>query len=133
MAWRVYIIVFAFITTISNAFADPTGIYNVEGVNPGNGPAYEGSVAVEKNGATYVVVWNVGGEEYIGTAIGAANVNGTITFGDASQNDTALTVSYVSGDSFGLALFAEQENGQWKGIWTYGGSDSIGSETWTPQ
>ena len=133
MTSRLHIFVFAFFITISGAFADPTGFYNVEGANPGNGPAYEGSVAVEKNGATYTVVWNVGGEEYIGTAIGAANVGGTITFGDAGENDTALTVSYVSGDSFGLALFAEQENGQWKGIWTYGGSDSIGSETWTPQ
>ncbi len=133
MTSRFYIIAFAFLTTISSAFANPTGIYDVEGANPGNGPAYEGSVTVEKNGATYIVVWNVGGEEYIGTAIGAANVNGILTFGNAAENDTALTVSYVSGDSFGLALFAEQKNGQWKGIWTYGGSDSIGSETWTPQ
>ena len=86
---------------------------------------------VELNGTTYTVIWQVGGEGYIGAAIGAANLNGSIIFGEAVANDTALAVSYGSGGNFGLVLFVEQENGQWRGIWTYGSSNAIGSETWT--
>ena len=115
------------------AVADPVGVYDAAGNNPGNGPAYEGTVAIERNGATYTVVWDVGGAKFVGTGVGAANVNGSITFGDAAKNDTAIAVSYVSGNSFGLALFVEQENGSWKGIWTFGGSPKIGNEIWTPR
>jgi hypothetical protein len=71
---------------------------------------------VEISGATYTVIWQVDGEEYIGAAIGAANLKGSIIFGEAVANDTALAVSYGSGGNFGLALFVEQENGQWHGF-----------------
>ena len=130
---------FLFLTTfwmfviLQAAVAGPVGVFNVDGTDPGSGNVYSGVVAIEKNGGTYTVVWDVGGTEYVGTAIGAASVKGSILFGEAAENDTALAVSYASGDSFGLALFVQQENGQWKGIWTYAGSDAIGSETWTPQ
>ena len=122
-----------FVLGVSAAFAGPAGVYGVEGKNPGDGSVYTGAVAVEKNGATYTVVWRVGNDEYVGTGIGAASSKGAVTFGDAAENDTAIAVSYVSGDTFGLALFVEQQNGQWNGIWTYGGSDAIGVETWTPR
>jgi hypothetical protein len=118
---------------VQSAVAQPVGVYDVSGVNPGDGSTYKGAVAIKTNGATYSVLWRIDGEEFEGTAIGAANVNGSIIFGEAAQNDTALAVSYGAGDNFGLALFVQQENGQWTGIWTYGGSDTIGSETWTPQ
>ena len=52
--------------------------------------------------------------------------------GPASERDTAIAVSYVTDGSFGLTFYVEQENGQWRGIWTYAGSDRIGSEVWTP-
>lgn len=117
----------------TGAVAGPAGVYDVAGKNPGDGSAYQGAVAVERNGATYTVVWKVGDDEYIGTGVGAASVKGSMMFGDAAENDTAVAVSYVSDATFGLALFVEQANGQWKGIWTYGGSDKIGSETWTPR
>ena len=118
---------------VQAAVAQPIGVYDVVGVNPGDSTPYDGTVAVEINGATYTVIWQVEGEEYIGTAIGASNLKGSIIFGEAVENDTALAVSYGSGDNFGLALFVEQENGQWSGIWTYGGSNAIGSETWKRQ
>lgn len=117
--------------SITSAFAGPSGTYEVAGTDPGNVGNYTGTVTVNRTGSTYSVVWSVNGTEYIGTAVGAASVKGTMTFGDAAENDTAIAVSYVSGKSFGLALYAEQENGQWKGIWTYGGSEKIGNETWT--
>lgn len=118
---------------MSSAFAGPEGVYDVAGANPGGGGAYTGGVAVERTGATYSVVWRVGNAEYVGTGIGASSVKGSVVFGEAAENDTAITVSYVSGNTFGLALFIEQPNAQWKGIWTYGGSDAIGTETWTPR
>lgn len=51
------------------------------------------------------MIWQVDGEEYIGTAIGAANLKGSIIFGEAVESDTSLAVSYGTGDTFGLALF----------------------------
>ena len=120
------------LVSIPSAKADPVGVYQVEGTNPGGKDGYTGEVAVERNGDTYTVVWVVGGQEYIGTGLGAANVNGSVVMGKADQKDIALTVSYISGDSFGLAFFVKQDNGQWNGIWTYGGSDRIGNEVWTP-
>lgn len=114
------------------AFAGPEGAYQVFGTSPGGGNEYEGVVAVERNGDTYVVVWEVGGTEFIGTGLGAANVKGVVTMGPASGQDTALTVSYISEDSFGLAFYVERDNGEWEGIWTFGGSENIGTEVWVP-
>jgi len=116
-----------------SAFAGPEGVYSVQGTNPGNKGSYSGTVAVERNGDTYVVAWDIGGTQYVGTGLGAANVKGTFTMGPANQDDIALAVSYVSGKSFGQAFYVEQEDGTWKGIWAYGGARQIGSETWTPQ
>ena len=116
---------------IGCAMADPVGVFNVAGTNPGGGSGYEGVVEVERTGDTYAVAWRVGDDYFVGTGIGAANVDGTATFGDAATQDNAIAVSYASGSSFGLALFVEQQNGQWKGIWTYAGSDAIGTEVWT--
>jgi len=130
----VFCLIFAiFVLAGSEAYAGPVGFYNVVGQNPGGDSGYQGTATVERNGATYTVVWQVGDEKYVGTGIGAARVNGGLTFGDAANNDVVITVSYVSGDSFGTALLIEQQNGQWKGVWTYGGSNAIGTETWTPR
>lgn len=121
-----------FVFAVTGAKADPVGVYHVEGSNPGGSGTYEGEVEVARNGDTYTVVWIVGGQEYIGTGLGAASANGSLVMGQADDKDIALTVSYISGDGFGLAFFVKQDNGQWKGIWTYGGSKQIGQETWTP-
>lgn len=117
----------------SYALAGPEGVYRVEGTNPGDGSAYSGTVAVERNGQTYTVVWDVGGSEYIGTGLGAAYANGHYTMGPASSDDSVMAVSYISGNSFGQTFYVEQSNGQWIGIWAYGGAREIGTETWTPE
>ena len=114
------------------AVAGPEGTYTVVGTDPGNGGEYTGTVTIKRTGATYAVVWDVQGTEYIGTGLGAADVKGTPTMGPASDNDTAIAISYVTDGSFGLTFYVQQSNGQWKGIWTYGGSEQIGTETWTP-
>ncbi len=115
------------------AIAGPEGTYNVEGTNPGGEGGYRGIVRVTQYGQTYSVVWEVGGTKYLGTGLGAANVKGTPTMGPASDQDTAIAISYITKGSFGLTFYVEQDNGQWKGIWTYGGSNQIGTETWTPR
>ena len=73
------------------------------------------TVRVTKTGDTYKVVWAVGGDTYVGTAIG---------------NQKFFAVSYRSGANTGLAMFAEKGDA-WDGIWTYAGGKTIGTETWT--
>ena len=48
------------LASITSAFADPTGTYEVEGTNPGGSGAYHGTVTVEPTGDTYRVVWRIG-------------------------------------------------------------------------
>lgn len=97
--------------------ADPEGDYNVEGVNPGGGSAYKGTVSVAKTGETFRVVWVIEGQRYIGTGIGDKNF---------------IAVSYRSGNETGLALYGE-EGGNWVGVWAYQGGKQIGAERWLRQ
>lgn len=116
-----------------SAMAGPEGVYDVVGTNPGNGSEYSGTVEVVQTGDTYAALWLIGGQEYQGTGIGAANIKGVSTMGAANKNDNVITISYISGGSFGLAFYVEQEDGTWKGIWTYGGTEAIGTEVWFPK
>lgn len=95
--------------------ADPVGHYSVEGTNPDGHGTYSGEVAVTKTGDTYKIVWKIGGEEYVGTAVGDSKF---------------LGMSYKSGDETGLALYGDSGSG-WTGIWTYAGSRTLGTERWT--
>jgi hypothetical protein len=104
----------AVVLTGATALADPVGRYNVAGTNP-SGSTYSGTVSVQKTGDTYKVTWNIGGTQYVGTAIG---------------NDEFIAISYVSGSNTGLALLSEEDD-EWKGIWTYAGGTKIGTEAWT--
>ena len=115
----------------ATAMAGPEGTYFVEGTNPGGGGTYRGTATVRRNGQTYEVVWDVGGVRYVGTGLGATWVKGDLVMGAAAAKDVALSISYVSSGSYGLCFMIEQQNGQWQGIWTYGGSTTIGTEVWT--
>ena len=117
----------------SAAAADPTGNYNVVGVNPDSGREYRGQVSVTRTGETYRVVWNIGGTQYIGTGLGALVKDGRYTVGPAHPSDTSISIGYVSGRSFGQAFYFEQKDGSWQGVWTYGGSNKISSENWFPR
>jgi hypothetical protein len=94
--------------------ADPVGSYTVEGTNPGGGSHYNGTVSITNTGATYRVVWVVGGTRYVGTGIG---------------NKDFIAVSYRSGNDTGLALYGA-DGGNWKGLWTYAGGREVGTEIW---
>ncbi len=116
------------------AYADPTGSYDVQGVNPDTGDSYSGEVHVVRKGQTYTVVWDIDGTESIGTGLGAKFVGNRFQMGAASDDDQALAVGYVSEDnSFGIAMFFEQPDGSWAGVWTYGGNETVAQETWTRQ
>jgi hypothetical protein len=116
------------------ALADPAGTYNVTGRNADNGNTYHGTVEVSRTGPTYKVVWNIAGKQSVGTALGShfENAN-TIVTGPASDKDTGLSVGYTNNNSFGIGTYYLKADGSWAGIWTYGGSEHITSETWTRQ
>ncbi len=124
----------ALIAAPSIALADLSGTYNVVGRNADNGSSYKGTVEVSRTGATYKVVWVIGGKQSIGTGLGSHFENAdTIVTGPASDEDAALSVGYLNKDSFGIATYYLQPDGSWSGVWTYGGSQHITSETWTRQ
>jgi hypothetical protein len=96
--------------------ADPVGHYIAEGVGP-DGGHYRGTVDVTKTGETYKVIWEIGPDRFIGTGIG---------------NPDFIAVSYRSGSSTGLALYAARGD-DWAGPWVYAGGTQLGNETWTRQ
>ena len=124
----------ALIAAPSLALADPTGTYDLVGRNADNGGTYKGTVEVSRMGATYKVVWVIAGKQSIGTGLGSHFENGdTIVTGPARDNDAGLSVGYINKDSFGIATYYLRPDGSWSGVWTYGGSQHITSETWTRQ
>ena len=100
------------------ALANPVGRFSVTGNNPGGGSGYSGTVNVQRTGDTYRVTWDIGSQTFVGTGIG---------------NREFLAVSYRSGNQTGLALYAQQSDGTWQGIWTYADGRQIGTERWNPR
>lgn len=116
------------------AVADPTGTYDVVGKNADGNGEYHGTVVVRRTGETYSVVWDIAGTKFIGTGLGAKFVSDNrFEMGVASPDDSSLSVGYVAQDSFGMAMYFEQPDGHWEGIWTYGGSTKATSENWYPR
>jgi hypothetical protein len=98
------------------AFAEePVGEYAVSGTNPGDRGTYSGTATIERTGETYRVVWQIGSDRYVGTAIG---------------NNEFLAISYTMGSQSGLAMYSASGAG-WKGIWTYANGRQIGTEIWS--
>ena len=114
------------------ALADPTGTFRVVGTNPDSGSTYKGKVTVTRTGDTYKVVWDIAGTRYIGTGLGAIIRDRKFLVGSAEPDDIAISVGYVSGKTFGMAMYFLQDDGTWEGVWTYGGSRDVANETWYP-
>lgn len=128
------IAVTALAAMVNQALAGPEGTYSVRGTNPGSDGVYEGVVEVVRSGDTYQVIWEIGGARFAGSGLGAAPVKGETIIGPAHESDYVLAVGYISGQGdFGLAYYVENDDGTWNGIWTFGGSDKIGTEVWTPR
>lgn len=123
----------ACLTFAAPSRADPVGTYDVVGTNPGSDGTYGGTVTVTRTGDTYDIVWMIAGTRFDGTGLGARVVDGQYLVGPARPDDVSLSVGYVSGGSFGIAIYFEGADGSWQGVWTYDGSDRIATERWTPR
>jgi hypothetical protein len=113
-------------------FADPVGTFDVRGVNPDDSQQYTGTVRVTRTGQTYHVVWEIAGQELIGTGIGLKMIDGRIVASGASKDDIGISIAYGSGDSFGTVAYFEQPDGTWHGIWAYDGWKQVSTEDWVP-
>jgi hypothetical protein len=116
---------------MATAFADPVGNYWIQGSSPNGGGSYQGTVTVQRTGENYSVEWVVDGTSFVGTGLGVANQNGQNILGPADPVDNGLSIAYVAGDSFGVAIMVEDYPGQWSGFWTEVGSTALGREVWT--
>ncbi|MCF3639759.1 hypothetical protein LXM94_07220 [Rhizobium sp. TRM95111] len=123
----------ALLMAASAASAGPEGTFDVVGTNPDDNGRYEGTVTVKRTGETYAVVWDVAGTRFVGIGIGARPAGTAAAFSKASQGDTALSVGYGSGEAHGVAVYEEQPDGSWAGIWTYAGSPVVSTEVWYPK
>ncbi|HEY1736065.1 MAG TPA: hypothetical protein VGG12_05415 [Methylovirgula sp.] len=127
------LLICAFTTVPTLALADPTGSYNVSGKNADDS-TYSGTVTVSRTGATYKVVWDINGKQSIGTGLGSHFKDAsTFVTGPATDDDTGLSVCYINKDSFGIATYYKQNDGTWAGVWTYGDSQAVTTETWRPE
>ena len=132
-AGRTLALAAAFTVAAFGALADPVGSFRVVGTNPDSGGTYQGTVTVSRNGETYRVVWDVAGTRYVGTGLGAVVENQRFLVGPADPADIAISIGYVSGNIFGMAMYFLQDDGTWEGVWTYGGSPKVAKETWYPR
>lgn len=114
------------------ASADPTGTFDIKGVNTADGKDYAGTVTVVRDGETYNVSWTVGDQHYEGTGLGAHFKGDRFEMGPASADDTAISVGYISGQTFGMAMYFLQPDGTWQGVWTFAGSKKASAENWVP-
>lgn len=131
MVFKVALVMGLLALSSTFAHADPTGNYRLVGKNPNSGDQYTGTVSVVRTGETYAVTWNIAGKESIGTGLGATFIGDRFEMGPASGDDIAISVGYVSDDNFGIAMYFEQPDGTWHGVWTYGGSQTVVGEVWT--
>ena len=100
------------------AYAGPEGTYTIAGTNPGGSGAYKGTVNVVATGKVYEVVWNIANATYTGVGV---------------LTDSDFSVAYYGTNLTGVAVYREQPDGAWKGVWAVKGSNRLGSEAWTPK
>lgn len=92
------------------------GLYTVEGQNP-DGSTYAGTLALQPApGASWLVVWRVGGAQLAGLGLVQAGV---------------LAVSFVIEGRPGIVVYEVEPNGRLRGVWTTGGG--LGTEMLTPR
>lgn len=108
---RIFATTFGIVAFAAAALADPVGSYTVEGKGP-DGNTYRGIASIEATGDTFRVVWLIGKDKFVGTAVG---------------NDDFFAVAYRSGSNTGVAAYGKDGDG-WIGVWTYSGGRAIGAE-----
>ena len=119
--------------TPASALADPTGKFDVRGINADGSGEYTGTVRVTRTGETYKVVWSIGDHELAGIGVGVKLIDGHIVLGPASQDDNGISIAYDSDGTPGTVVYFERPDGTWHGIWAYQGSERIATEDWFPR
>ena len=114
--WLGLITASAMLTLAVPALADPTGTYDIEGMNP-DGSTYQASVLVSKVGDTFALTYTLDDRKVMGTAIG---------------DDDVLAIGYGEADDSGVALMY-RDGETWQGVWSYLGAKQMGTEEWQPR
>ena len=102
----------------NSAQAGPEGQYRITGSNPGGAGKYSGNVTVTANNNVYEVVWRIGNSRYTGVGI---------------FTNSNFSVAYYGANLTGVAVYQEQSDGIWNGVWAVKGSGRLGTEVWTPK
>lgn len=98
--------------------AGPEGQFIVTGTDPGNTGSYGGTVNVVAKGKAYDVVWKIGNARFTGVGV---------------YTDRDFSVAYYGSNLTGVAVYRQQADGTWNGVWAVKGSGRLGSEVWTPR
>lgn len=100
------------------ARAEGPGRYDVSGANPGGRGEYKGVAQLSQTGReTWHMSWKIGNESFDGFGVGDAK---------------SFAVTFSSGRAQGIALYAAQPDGSYKGVWAGSTDPDAGTETLTP-
>jgi hypothetical protein len=115
------------VMAIPGAAEEPTdldGVYAARGTNP-NGSEYRGAVHIRRQGDRFIVAW------ISPRAAGEALLLELTSVGVGIRTGETLAVSYVAGNSLGVAVYQIGRDGQLIGRWTTAGDDHVHTETLT--
>ncbi len=97
------------------ALADPSGNYDVKGVDL-DGQPYSAELQIVKSGDVYELTYKFeDGTEQEGSAVG---------------DDNFLSYGYADDEELGVGLMTGKD-GRWEGVWTHLGASKMSTETWT--
>lgn len=99
------------------AFADPTGVYSVTGINM-DGGSYRGEITVEPAGDIFNLTWTIARDTFTGIGV--------------FEGDT-LSAAYDSPTSVAGVIQMTRSLDGWDGVWAYLGHTGQGTESWRPQ
>ncbi|HKR62728.1 MAG TPA: fibronectin-binding protein [Thermoanaerobaculia bacterium] len=95
-----------------------SGVYAVNGTNPGAGP-YKGTLTIAPRGDIYDVAWSIGNAKYGGVGV-------------VSGDTLSVAYSDGSGKWMGVVAYRARPDGTLDGKWAvYGGNTKTGTETAT--
>ncbi|WP_210168657.1 hypothetical protein [Methylobacterium sp. Leaf108] len=101
------------------ALAGGPGTYSVKGNNGTADTEYAGTLVITQTSKdTFRLNWNIGGDKYVGYAVGDARI---------------MAANFTSSGSSGTALLVEDDAGGYKSIWAFNGETKLGVEIIKPK